>query len=608
MENNNKEFLEFIDEEVSKQNISDKATKDFLLKVPHHYHNFVLNRIDIKHNGNLEQYLNTKEVKLFLAKFTREDKAYAEASIIVNKNNYRKVSKRKKQSILWAGQLLGAVGGSLSSTAPYPVINMYLKEIEEQTEFCRKTKLLNSAGKKAKLTDPKQRKKERYAESFKRLYAMDDKAKDLGYECVMLTFTLPPSFHPNPSKGKYSYSGATPQQALDTINHFWELFRSNLAEQGLKVGEDFFGYWSNEGHKDSCIHKHCAFYLDPKKLSIYQKVFNTLMLNERKRLALLSGIDVKNPKHFKKFKMNWDFKQLNSKKAKVTTYLFKYLSPDMNDKETIANDALFFAYGSRRLQFFGENSKISVFRHIIRNWKPYEKYIDDKEVIKMLKSKDLYLFNSKYQDDFENVSIKVDGKRKYLGVSYVPNRNSNDGFNKKELLIEKKQYTIFDCQDKAIVKGFNESMLGLKLQDDIDLYNNNLANLLGTFPKAQKKQFDFNELVLNYYGSQYLKGFDNIVPVAKCLYSQTNDNVIKQYNLEVLEEQKIKFELNAEDDYFKEYNGIKKESEIELDINTEFLLLTLKHNYSSKNPSGFCKTEENITIPINEEEFLEVLR
>lgn len=598
MKNNNKEFLDFIDEEVKQETIKDNELKQLLLLVPYHYHNFVINRIETVFKGDIKAYKKT--ITLFLEKFTRNDKAYAEATILANKNNFRKISKKRKQKILWAGQLLGAVGGKkMSAVAPFPVINEYEREMEEQEEFCRKNKLLNSAGKKINLTTPKQRKLNRYADSTKRMYAMVKRAEELKYKFLLLTFTLPPVFHPNPSIGRNSYDGATPQLALDTINHFWALYRSNLAELGLSVGDDFFGFWAKEGHKDSCIHKHSVIFVDPKKIGIYEKVFYTLMANERKRLAKHFGMDLK------KFKMKWDFKIDETGKANTATYLFKYLSPDINNKETVANDALFSAYGSRRVQFFGENSKISVFRHLVRNWKQYEHLIEDKDVVSMLENKDLYLFNTKYQEYFKNVSVMVDGKRKYLGVSYVPGGKDGALF-KKEILIEKKQYVVLENQDKATIKQYKD-MTNLKFDDDVELYNTNLSNLMVSFPLAQKKQSNFNELLVNYYQSQFVKGFDNFVSATKCFYTQTNDVVIKQYQLETLEEQKKVFELNGENDYFKEFHGIKEETELELDINTEFLLLTLKHCYSSKNPSGFCFSLEKPKIPINEEELLEVL-
>lgn len=601
---NHNQFLEFIEEESKQDNFNNKAFKDLLNKVPFQYHNFVENTINTIYKGDVEKYKKT--IPLFLKLFTREDKAYAESSVISNKKNFREVSKKRKQAILWAGQLLRTVGGrNMTAIAPFAVINDHLKDVEEQNKLCRKSKLMNSSGKMVRFTTPEQRKIERNADNFKRIKAMEKMADELNYKFIFLTITLPPNFHPNPSMGRFSYSGIRPQEALDTLNHFWALIRTNLNEKGLSAGDDFFGVWVKEGNKDSCIHKHCMLFVDPKKIKIYQNVFETVCRNERIRLAKKYGFSVK------KYKLKWDFKiernnSKEGKKAKASSYLFKYLSPDINNKETLANDSLFSAYGSRRIQFFGEDSKISVFRHLVRNWKEYEEYIEDKDVVQMLMNKDLYTFNTKYKDDFKNISVKVDGKRKYLGVSYIPGRRIN-GFLKKEILVEKKQYIIIENQDKAVVKKYSEEMKGLTFDNDLDLYNSNLSNAVACFPKAQKKQNDFNDLLVEYYKNQALNGIDTFIPVAKCFFTETSEEVIKDYFGETLENQKKNFELNFEDEYFKLFHGIKKESEIELDLNTELLLLTLKHHYSSKNPSGFCKSEENTKIPIIEEDFEVVL-
>lgn len=596
------EFIKFIEEETKQENFNDKARKDFLNKVPFQYHNFVINAIDKKHNGDLENYKKT--IPLFEKKFTRELKAYAEKSIVSDKNNNRSLSKKKKQAILYCGQLLKCVGGkNMTAIAPFAVINEYEYQQEQQELFCKRNKLMNAMGQLVKLTSPKQRKIERNSQSYRQAKAMEEQAKSLGYTFAFITLTLPPNFHPNPTVSKNNaYNGATPQEAVDTLNHFWKLIRSNLADKGLKVGVDFFGVRVVEGHKDSCLHGHNLLHIHPNNMKALQEVVMTVEKNERIRLSKLYNIELK------KFKMKWDFKAewktSNKKRAKASSYLFKYLSPDVNNKETIANEALRSAYGSRAIQWFGLKNKITTFNHLIKNWKPYENQIENIEVVEMLKTKDLNLFYNKYEKDFINVSIKVDGKNKFLGVSYVPNRNT--GISQKEILITKKQFILVENEDKSIIEKFGQSMIGLEIEKDVDLFNSNVSNALASFPKAQKRQVEFNELVLNYYQNQSVKGFNNFVPALGCYYADTCEKVIKQYMNEELEEFKNKFELNFENDYFKTFNGIKKESELDLDINTEYLLLTLKHHYSSKNPSGFCKSAENTKIPIDNDEILEV--
>lgn len=490
----------------------------------------------------------------------------------------------------------------MTSIAPYPVINEYLHEQEQQELFCKKTKLINASGQLVKLTSPKQRKIERNAQNYRQAKAMEKRAESLGYTFAFITLTLPPIYHPNPTVSKKnSYQGATPQEASDALNHFWQLIRSNCADRGLRVGEDYFGVRVVEGHADSALHWHILAHIAPKNLALLQEVVSIVERNERTRLAKLHGINIKN------FKLKWKFeaerkKNSGKKRAKASSYLFKYLSPDINNKETVANEALRSAYGTRAIQWFGLNNKITTFNHLIKNWQQYESVIENQEVLEMLRTRDLFLFNSKYEQDFENVNVEVDGKKKFIGVSYVLGRTQ--GIPSKEILITKKQFVLVENHDKETVKQYGQDMIGLEFQADVDLFNSNVSNALSAFPKAQKRQADFNGIVLSYYKNQYSKGLNNFVPALGCYYSQTCDEVIKQYHDEELEEQKNKFNLSFEDDYFAQFNGMKKEDELEVDIQRDLLLLTLKHHYSSKNPSGFCNAEEKPKIPDKFEHFL----
>ena len=595
MINNNQEFLKFIEDEINQIDLKSNSIKTFLNKVPYQYHNYVINTIEKIHSGNLESYLKT--IPLFLEKFSREEKAFAESSIVKDKKNNRYLSKRKKQAILYAGQLLRCVGGkNMTATAPFAVINEYQYQQQQQELFCSKNKLLNSMGQLVKLTSPKQRRIERNAQNFKQSKAMEEQAISLGYTFAFITLTLPPIYHPNPTYSKRnSYKGATPQEATDTLNHFWKLIRSNCAAQGLKVGEDFFGVRVVEGQKDSCLHGHYLIHISPKNISTLQNIVSTVERNERIRLAKLHNISLKH------FKLKWDFKaewkRNNKKKAKASSYLFKYLSPDVSDKATVANESLRSFYGTRAIQWFGLKNKITTFNHIVKNWKPYENQIDNLEVISMLRSKDLTLFCKKYEQDFVNINVEINGQNKFIGVSYIPNRKTTS--SKNEILITKKQFVLVQNEDREIINELGKNMIGLKFQDDINLYNSNLSAVNLAFPRAQKRQSEFNEIVLNYFKNQFIKGIDNFVLALGCFYSETSDKVIKQFTDAELEEQKKNFELNYEHNYFMQFNGVKKVSELELDVNTEFLLLTLKHHYSSKNPSGFCDPQEQPKIPIN---------
>ncbi len=355
-----------------------------------------------------------------------------------------------------------------------------------------------------------------------------------------------------------------------------------------------------EGHKDSCIHAHILVHIAPGHLQTLQDVVKGVETREREKIALRLGIEVS------KVKLNFDFK-INNGKAKASTYLFKYISPDLNNKSALKNEALRSAYGIRAFSFFGVQNKLGTFNHIVKNWKSFKNEIKNHEVIQMLETKDLNLFYFKYHQDFKNVTVKnEENKFEFLGVSYIADRynqksyfsNSFKQFDKfisdlykfkKEILITKKQFVIIGNEDRATVNNYSSEMAGMTFEDDVNLFNQNLHVAQCSFPIAQKKQKKYNDLLIKYFNEQSKKRIDNYISISECYYSQTSDKIIKQYFDEDLNESKEIFNNTFEYTYFDEFNGINKDSDIELDLDNEKLRVILAQHYSSKNTSYFSE-------------------
>lgn len=616
--NNNKDFIDFIQEETKSEQKQSDALKVFLRLVPEVYQKFVTQTIENYYGGDVEKY--KKSIPLFIEKFKYKDRDICDKNVVgIKKNKIRKFSKLRKQTILWAGQLLKLVGKNAMEIVPYAVLNQYLKDIAEQETFCKKHKLMNAKGKLVRLTTPTERKKQRNAQNYKIAKLQEEMAKQRDFTFAFITLTLPPEYHPNPTKGRNSYMGARPQETVSKLNEYWELIRANLAKKSFLVGSDFFGMQVVEGHKDSCLHKHILVHIAPENLPILQEVVKGVETREREKIALRLGVDIE------KVKLKFDFK-INNGKAKASTYLFKYISPDLNNKAALKNEALRSAYGVRSFSFFGVQNKLGTFNHIVKNWKSFKDEIKNQEVIQMLEEKDLSLFYFKYHQDFKNITVKKeDGKYEFLGVSYIEDRfNQNQYFSKSfksfnevirdielslkgilktEILIAKKQFVIIENEDRATVKNYCSEMRGMKLDDDLNLFEMNLSIAERSFPVAQEKQKAYNDLLLRYFEEQSKKGIDNYASISDCYYSQISELAIRHYFDEDLEESKEVFNSTFEDTYFDYFNGIKKDSELELDLENDRLRRTLKavglytelylnNRYSRKNTSCFSELEK----------------
>lgn len=94
--------------------------------------------------------------------------------------------------------------------------------------------------------------KTRFAKLYAFTKAMDELAQAEGLAAGMLTLTLEPEWHPNPSHGTSSWNGATPRAGHQVIAKRWQsilrdLHRAQIGLSGLRVVEP---------HKDGCPHWH----------------------------------------------------------------------------------------------------------------------------------------------------------------------------------------------------------------------------------------------------------------------------------------------------------------------------------------------------------------
>jgi hypothetical protein len=109
----------------------------------------------------------------------------------------------------------------------------------------------------------------RFAKLYAFVKAMDAISIERGLATGMLTLTLEPEWHPNPSHGVNSWNGASPRAAHQSMGTRWQsvlrdLDRLNIGVSGLRVVEP---------HKDGCPHWHLwLLYRPAAEQSILQTV------------------------------------------------------------------------------------------------------------------------------------------------------------------------------------------------------------------------------------------------------------------------------------------------------------------------------------------------
>lgn len=92
----------------------------------------------------------------------------------------------------------------------------------------------------------------RFAKLYAFVKAMDAIAVEQGLSSGMLTLTLEPEWHPNPSHGQNSWNGASPRDAHRSMATRWQSVLRDLDRLGVGLS----GLRVVEPHKDACPHWH----------------------------------------------------------------------------------------------------------------------------------------------------------------------------------------------------------------------------------------------------------------------------------------------------------------------------------------------------------------
>lgn len=114
---------------------------------------------------------------------------------------------------------------------------------------------------------------EHFARLYSFVHAIDELGVEAGLSSAMLTVTLEPQFHPNPSNGKSSWDDSSPRRAHQSFSKRWQAVLRDLHRDGIRPS----GLRVVEPHRDGCPHYHVWLLYRPeseaKILSISMKYF-----------------------------------------------------------------------------------------------------------------------------------------------------------------------------------------------------------------------------------------------------------------------------------------------------------------------------------------------
>lgn len=110
----------------------------------------------------------------------------------------------------------------------------------------------------------------RFAKLYAFVQAVDAIGVEQGLSTAMLTLTLEPEWHPNPSHGTNSWNGRNPREAHQDMGRRWQSVLRDLDRYGIGLS----GLRVTEPHQDACPHWHIWLLYRP---DAEQRILETVM-------------------------------------------------------------------------------------------------------------------------------------------------------------------------------------------------------------------------------------------------------------------------------------------------------------------------------------------
>lgn len=226
-------------------------------------------------------------------------------------------------------------------------LNQYREHLKNMEEFQRSTKIQNG-GTVLTIADIARTPYHRFAEMYGQFKGIEKLALMRAWTWTFIVITCPPEYHPNPSHGASKWDGElTARDGHDYINTGWASIRRDLGKIGIKAGEDYFGTWGSEPHKDGTPHRNVLLFHPPELQEIIENAF-------------IREYGDKPAVEFRR----------NDGRASAATYIMKYIAKAVGllgggDNETTQRNCAWRAtYGCRAFQFFGVKNCIGKWREL----------------------------------------------------------------------------------------------------------------------------------------------------------------------------------------------------------------------------------------------------
>lgn len=95
------------------------------------------------------------------------------------------------------------------------------------------------------------------------LAGIEQLSRESGLDCAMMTLTLEPRFHPNPSCGNNTWDQTDPRAAAKELSRRWQAIQRDLDNCGIALSGARFV----EVHRDGCPHWHVWLHYAPQHLT-----------------------------------------------------------------------------------------------------------------------------------------------------------------------------------------------------------------------------------------------------------------------------------------------------------------------------------------------------
>jgi hypothetical protein len=205
----------------------------------------------------------------------------------------------------------------------------------------------------------------RMAEVYVRCLGQQAVAEEQGLKALFFTFTAPSEYHPNPTTQSEKWDGKlTPLDSHKLISGQWKKLLDNLNTHGVEI----FGLRTTEPHLDGCTHWHGVIYCAEKDTDFITERIEAY-LGESPRTRVVRCDERSKPASYA---LKYVMKSL-ALPAKQREEVREAMGEDrltdeddheLSDAEAKRVDAWRATWGIRAYQFFGDKSRVSVWREL----------------------------------------------------------------------------------------------------------------------------------------------------------------------------------------------------------------------------------------------------